>query len=158
MNIDARTLFLFDLISGLISCWCWLPISTPNANKSLKSIKLYHSNSKIGFWQSTSDFDSIWKPFGLHLGVENPPTSQNIAFTRGIKNLSDFDIDAYWILALFWRPCWSHVRHQDAPKTAQEPPKMPSEGVWEASWSQEPPKRRPDPLQDSILDPSWPRC
>jgi len=46
----------------------------------------------------------------------------------------------------------SHDRHHEAPKTGQEPPKMPSEGIWEASWSQKPPKRRPDPLQDSILD------
>ena len=104
------------------------------------------------FWELISKFDKSWKPFGLHFGIQNPPGSKNIALPRGIKNWSDFYIILYWILASFWGPCLSHVRHQEAPKTAQEPPKMPSEGVWEASWSQEPPKRRRDPLKDSILD------
>ena len=104
------------------------------------------------FWELISKFVKIWKQFGLHFGIKNPLRSKNIALPRGIKNWSDFYTHFYWFLASFWGPCLSHVRHQEPPKTAQEPPKMPSEGVWEASWSQEPPKRRPDPLRDSILD------
>ena len=91
---------------------------------------------------------AIWAPFWHQKSTE----IQEYSPSKGIKNESDFYTNFYWILASFWGPCLSHVRHQETPKTAQEPPKMPSEGVWEASWSQEPPKRRPDPLQDSILD------
>ena len=105
------------------------------------------------FWEFISKCDTIWELFRLHFGINNPPTSKNIALPRGIKKLSDFYTDFYWILASFLGPCLSHVRHQEAPKTAQEPPKMPSEGVWEASWSQEPPKRRPRGAQT----PSRPR-
>ena len=91
----------------------------------------------------------IWVPFwhqkSTNIEEYSPP--------KGIKNGVEFYIDFYWILAPFGGPCWSHVRHQEAPKTAQEPPKMASEGVWEASWSQEPPKRRPRGAQT----PSRPR-
>ena len=47
------------------------------------------------FWELISKFDKIWKPFGLHFGIKNPPTSKNIALPRGIKDGSDFYTDFY---------------------------------------------------------------
>ena len=72
------------------------------------------------FWELISKFDKNWKPFGLHFGIKNPLRSKNIALPRGIKNWSDFYTHFYWIWASFWGPCWSHVRHQEAPKTTQD--------------------------------------
>ena len=72
------------------------------------------------FWELISKIDKSWKPIGSYSGIPNPPGSKNIALPRGIKNWSDFYTDFYWILASFWGPCWSHVRHQEAPKTTQD--------------------------------------
>ena len=49
-----------------------------------------------------------------------------------------------------WVTKWSHNGAHDGPKGALG-------GVLEPRAAQEAPKRRPDPLQDSILDPSRPR-
>ena len=52
--------------------------------------------------------------------LQNPEKSFKNPILRGIKILIVFCFDFESILAPFWKPSWSHVAHQDAPKTPQD--------------------------------------
>ena len=68
--------------------------------------------------------------FRCHLGANLAPFSfQNQSkscknrIPRGIQKLINFGFDFLSIWAPFWEPSWSHVAHQDAPKTFPRRPK-----------------------------------
>ena len=100
-----------------------------------------------------SKFDTIWKLFCLHVGIENPPTSQNIALPNNTKKMSDFNIGVYWILSPLWGSCWSHVRDQEAPTCAQEPPKSRPRGIQEAPGRRLGARSRPRGAQEAPRPP-----
>ena len=75
------------------------------------------------------DFCSILEANMPPFSFQNPQKSFKNPILRGIKILIVFCFDFQSILAPFWEPSWSHVAHQDAPKTlprrAQDGSKIP---------------------------------
>ena len=99
-------------------------------------------------------------PTWLHFPSKNPPKSFKNPIPRGIQKLIDFCFDFWSIWAPFWEPSWSHVGHQDAPKTPQDAPKTPPGGPPDAPktprGSQEAPRRPPGgPTRATLMDFGW---
>ena len=101
----------------------------PNSTSRTFKILVFPKENK-GFWiirlsKLASIFDAIWMPTCLHFAFQNPPKSFRNLIPRGIQKLIDFGFDFWSIWAPCWEPSWSHVAHQDAPKTPPRRPKTP---------------------------------
>ena len=112
-----------------------MPTSTARTFEILVFPKENNGFSIIRLSKLTSIFDAIWMPTCFHFAFQNRPKSFRNLIPRGIQKLIDFCFDFWCIWVPFWEPSWSHVAHQDAPKTlprrAQDGSKIPR-GLQEA--------------------------
>ena len=102
------------------------------------------------FWELISKFDKIWKQFGLHFGIPNPPKSKNIVLPRGSTICSIFIqiFIGFWLnFGALLEPCSPPRDPQDGPRAAQDAFRRRLGGVLEPGAAQE--AARPPPGLDS---------
>ena len=152
---------LSDPVSGLILASVGIPFLELYTFKIIKihrGLCLQIENELLGVdIEIKQNLDAIWASFWHQKSTNIEEYSPPKGYQKWVRFLYRFVLNFGSILGALLEPCSPPRGPQDGPRAAQDAFRRRLGGVLEPGAAQEAPKRRPDPLQDWILDPSRPR-